>query len=355
MNYEEIYPSIVVYKNVVEDIDELYDLVVKSETQFKGDFIFEEWIQWFVFGTYVSVDKHADPGFLSACHENINLDEWQQKELYIYDQISNATKKCIDHYASMKQVSFPDGSFITRPNIAKYIRLEWLDDDRPDSWGNLAMQFHTDYEMGKWFTKSRQFLLTANLYINDDYDGGEIIFLHDAEFIHYKPSKGDLIVFPSGSPLYPEKPLRNPYFHGVNVVRSGEKYFTRSYVQYETDYDEYWYNLKKSFDSEDDFNEKLESIYKSGGNTVGIYAGNGPQEGGSPFYEVKPENKDVDKFWISASYVVDKLYDVNNENIYFRNIDGWHYKKGDRDTIVDHGYWQEILEYLRLIGELDED
>jgi len=324
MKYEEIYPSIIVYKDVIGDIDKLYDLVVKSESSSKGDFILEEWVQWFVFGTYVSVRNEVDDGLLLDFKQNPIQDEWYQKELYIYEQISNATKKCIDHYASMKQISFPDGSFITRPNIAKYIRLEWLGDDRPEDWGDYAMQFHTDYEIGKWFTKCRQFLLTANLYLNDDYEGGEIIFLHNENIINYKPKKGDLIVFPSGSPRYPEEPFRDPYFHAVSVVESGEKYFTRSYVQYETDYSDYWYELKSSCSSDEEFNSNIESIYKSGHNTVGVFIGDKPYSGISVKYSPKLHKNNKIKIWVSASEYVKLIYDVKSKNMYFRDSDGNH-------------------------------
>jgi hypothetical protein len=351
MNYEEIYPSIVVYKNVIEDIDELYDLVVKSETEFKGDFIFGEWIKWFVFGTYVNVNNHVDQGFLSTCHQNLNDDESRKKEIFIYEKISNATQRCIDHYVQSKNIKVPENSYVTKPNIAKYIRIEWLDDGRDSSWEDLAMQFHTDYEIGKWFQSSRQFLLTANLYINDDYDGGEIIFLHNGNLIPYKPIKGDLIVFPSGSPLYPEEPNRDPYFHAVGLVSNGEKFFTRSYIQYETENQPYFYEMKEHFPSDEDFNQEIERINKLGMNTIGVFFGLNPFTNESIPFSLKKYNKFKDKngyypdLWISAHTCVEKLYDIKFPGFFYRDENDWHRNKdGSLCEIVDQEGFAKLKE-----------
>lgn len=317
MNFEEIYPSIIVYKDTVDDVDSLLGKIKYSEEKSHGDFILEEWSQWFVFGTYTNPLPGLTLGGIEEVY-NKNSDNFLATiEKDIYDTISLATKNCIDHYVQLKNIDIPDNHIITSPNIAKYIRTEWLDDTRDLSWGGLAMQFHTDYEIGKWFLQSRQFLLTANLYINDDYEGGEIIFYHNDNLIKYKPQKGDLIVFPSGSPLYPDHPNRNPYFHGVGLVFGGEKYFTRSYIQYETEYQDFYYELKNQFTDEKEFEEKIQEIIKGGYNTIGVYMGDGPQEGvATPFDPNKW--KDGDGFWVVADEIVNTLYDIKYNKMFIR-------------------------------------
>lgn len=326
MNYQEIYPSIFVYKDVVDDIEKLYDLVVKSESFSNGSYIFKEWVKWFVFGTFCSTTEDLN---IEDLKSKFSDNEVFKNELFIHDEILKSTTQCINHYCKINNVNRPDGSFITSPNIAKYIRREWLDEDElykmypaQNDAKELVMQFHTDYEMGKWFTKTRQFLLTANFYINDDYDGGEVFFLHKGNIIPYKPKMGDLIVFPSGSPLYPEYPMRDPYFHGVGTVRGGEKYFSRSYVQYETDYDDYWYKLRDSFSSEEDFNKRLEEIYRGGHNIVGVYAGKDPFDIEETTHNMGLSLLEQENIWIVASENVKLLYDTNDKNMYFKDSDG---------------------------------
>jgi len=53
----------------------------------------------------------------------------------------------------------------------------------------------------------------AVLYLNDDYEGGEIYF-PNLEY-SYAPKRGDLVIFPAND----EK-----YLHGVNKVLSGNRY-----------------------------------------------------------------------------------------------------------------------------------
>lgn len=54
--------------------------------------------------------------------------------------------------------------------------------------------------------------ISAILYLNDDYDGGEIIFpTHD---LTIKPKRGDLVMFP-GNKSYP---------HLVSEIRTGTRY-----------------------------------------------------------------------------------------------------------------------------------
>ena len=55
-------------------------------------------------------------------------------------------------------------------------------------------------------------LLSMILYLNDDYQGGELIF--PRQKIEYKPKAGDLVMFPSGF----------GYPHGTAPVTSGIKY-----------------------------------------------------------------------------------------------------------------------------------
>jgi hypothetical protein len=58
--------------------------------------------------------------------------------------------------------------------------------------------------------------LTAILYINDDYTGGEIDFIHDD--LCLKPKAGSIVVFPSDKQ------------HEVLEILNGNRYMTQTYV-----------------------------------------------------------------------------------------------------------------------------
>ena len=55
-----------------------------------------------------------------------------------------------------------------------------------------------------------------------NYDGGEICFYNknDSKIYQYKPSPGDITVFPSGKPFY----------HGVNKISKNNRYHLRNFI-----------------------------------------------------------------------------------------------------------------------------
>lgn len=57
--------------------------------------------------------------------------------------------------------------------------------------------------------------LTTVVYLNDNYDGGEIFF---PDFdLEIKPKKGQAIIFPAFT-------KDNPYLHGVHKIENGNRY-----------------------------------------------------------------------------------------------------------------------------------
>lgn len=106
----------------------------------------------------------------------------------------------------------------------------------------MTLPFHTDFYQADEFEPGLKAEYTVTMYLNADYEGGEIDFRIfndrddkmvlnagdlvplDANYgeipaIMYKPQAGDLIIFPS----------RVPYYHGVRRVSSGTKYFVRMF------------------------------------------------------------------------------------------------------------------------------
>jgi len=104
---------------------------------------------------------------------------------------------------------------------------------------HFALPFHTDRDPRTEDQPGCKPLLTITMYLNDDYEGGDIHYavfngtyndfstsennlipnegyvLQDS--FAYKPKAGDVIIFPSGIPFY----------HGVHKVTKGQKYVIR--------------------------------------------------------------------------------------------------------------------------------
>lgn len=109
---------------------------------------------------------------------------------------------------------------------------------------DYALPFHTDFHYPTAENPGLKPFLTITMYLNDDYEGGDIeyrilnksqddIRIEGTNMIdvatnevipgfNYQPKAGDVIVFPS----------RLPYYHGVKKVTSGQKLFIRTFWMY---------------------------------------------------------------------------------------------------------------------------
>lgn len=88
-----------------------------------------------------------------------------------------------------------------------------------------AIGVHTDWHEQRFDEPGPKQILTYTIYINDDYEGGEIDFVDEenGDLIVYKPRRGDVTVFPSG----------RPYWHGARAVTDGpNKVFVRTFGLY---------------------------------------------------------------------------------------------------------------------------
>lgn len=246
-DYEEIYPLIFVYKKILNDPLNLYTILSYSEKEAQGKYYLREWMPWFIFGTYThekSFDMEADKDHFLYRHEE-----------YFCNEVRSAINSSISHYVAKNNVNLPENAFISRLNFAKYIpgvSTSEYDKNYNDPINSslnriLNMQYHTDYAIGEWYWPNDKFFITCNVYYNDNYDGGELRFFIDGDIVIYKPQAGDVVVFPSGSPLFPGN---QPYFHAVGQVLGNEKFFTRSYVMYP------WYETPEWIDGKKQYGEK---------------------------------------------------------------------------------------------------
>lgn len=87
-----------------------------------------------------------------------------------------------------------------------------------DSGKTHIARFITGYGMHEHFDSSRPNDIATLIYLNNDYDGGEIYF-PELE-ISIKPEAGDLICFPDTP----------DFVHGVKPIRSGTRYTSPRWI-----------------------------------------------------------------------------------------------------------------------------
>lgn len=326
MDFIEITPYVFVYKNLHEDSQKLFDYIKTIEVESDGSYIFSSWSDWFVFGEYCSA-KIPGHGHIPDANRISDPDraEIDRIEEYCYTQIRSTTIKAINHYSKYHNIKWPDGAYVTDPNIAKYDDDNEIGDEKKPDKDGLRMVFHSDYPINEWFWPGRKFLITGNTYFNDDYDGGEIIFLTSEKITIYKPEAGDIVVFPSGSPLFPNSPSKSPFFHAVNKITNGNKYFVRSYVIYDNNDLTYWNSKKSEFPNEEEWDQFIEKVSRSNDNTAAVYMG-GPspvlednfikhKKIDRPRFSVSNFSEETD-FYIGVTPLVIELFDLQDNYKY---------------------------------------
>lgn len=161
-----------------------------------------------------------------------SYDTFPEKEVFFKDVLDPKKEEGYKTYESLKEIvdnfydvtkyyvdvtgyEIPNWCFLSN-DLAKYEPKF-----TPDEY---IQRYHIDYQIERKDQPRHNFGLTTVTYLNDDYEGGEIVFkiFHDEteetfDLITYKPTAGDTLVFSS----------KWPNFHAVKQVTKGEKYFTQ--------------------------------------------------------------------------------------------------------------------------------
>jgi hypothetical protein len=253
----ELYPKIVVYKNMFKDISKTYQTLLDSETVDSND-IFTEWSQWSSFGKYLNpVSKNIIWNEKDIEVDLSSLPDTSSKDQkdFIDELIKNFKTVSLD-YSNKYNINLDQDSGWrwTAPVICKYDNI--VDEDR-----KMTMRYHSDYIWEPIASPGYKFAITALVYFNDNYDGGEIDFAVGKNLIKYKPSAGDFIVFPSG---HPEILTENStvYLHGVMpVTGSNNKIFSRMFWQKYQPGSEEWHKKEKEY-GKDQWEKMQDDIMK---------------------------------------------------------------------------------------------
>lgn len=223
LEHIEIYPKIFVYRNIFKDLGGLLDVIKESEVNPEGS-IMSDWTGWYTFGT--EVDSF-----------NLSLEKTDRvlKEEDSLNDINRVFLEVVNDYFEKHGVSYTFDSFVDPidgetktewikmgPSICKYHPYASVSED-------LAMHYHTDYQIEKRGARGYNFAVTVTMYLNDDYEGGGIDFYVNEKLFYYKPKAGDVIIFPAGDPefLTQDEEL---YHHGVRKINGSPKYFIRNHM-----------------------------------------------------------------------------------------------------------------------------
>ena len=248
----EIYPNILVYKNIFKDIKKSYKVLIDSllETE---DRVFSPWTQWSYFGSYLNPivptfsesDKFGNLKKIKTesknqeNQKNFGIELMENFHLVTEDYIKrhNIEIDLNEESVNESEETVPTWRW-TGGTIGKY--------HTSSEKKKVGMNYHSDYIREQIKSPGYKFVITCTVYFNDDYEGGEIDFLMGDKLIKYKPEAGDLLVFPSGHPDYLTEE-GTPYLHGVMPSYNKNKFLARMYWQKYEKGSQEWYEKEKSF------------------------------------------------------------------------------------------------------------
>jgi hypothetical protein len=173
MEFIELYKDVLLIKNAVSNPKEMYDLILESKNN-KQDGI-NDWSEWWPWGMYAKAypmedtawENSSSPGskFIQNCIDSFFevlkyykencLNKEYFKEINQSTDIPLSLKDLRESKFSMSDILIAE-SISTHPQ--KKLSMEWHKDKRPV----MAPSFP---------------IFNYNIYVNDDYDGGEISFI----------------------------------------------------------------------------------------------------------------------------------------------------------------------------------
>ena len=179
LNYEILDLGMVYYKNIVNNPADLINKIEELDTTYgEGDNMLTFNMQKFI------------PQVKDIPKSDIYLDE----QTFISDELFGALDRTLEHY-STELYPFAEKNIKSREKTMHLLRY--------DKTGHLPA--HQDQGIS---TR----VLSVLLYLNDDYEGGEIEFRHSG--LKFKPEAGSVLFFPSNF----------LYVHEVYPVTRGPRY-----------------------------------------------------------------------------------------------------------------------------------
>lgn len=238
-------PMVRVYKGLLPRVKEMEEILRDSEQNPEKYKRFNKWYKWNELGTMIPAGLD---GYRAGDHSRWFVEQEMTLEESLLVELHEAYFTSLKHYSEDHGIdkidTFPDG-----PCFYKYDhKLPAPTPNTPE----FHMNYHTDFAFSLKDNPGKKSITTTTMYLNDNYFGGEVVynieprlarpyykrseqFTESEPYISgrvvYAPEAGDVVVFPAGNPDYLSE--NGYYFHCVNRVMGGDKYFASIFNSYE--------------------------------------------------------------------------------------------------------------------------
>jgi hypothetical protein len=230
LEYVEIYPKIIVYRNVFDNPD----LFLEKSLMCEG------WEDWYTFGTMLSLQE-SPISFTSfpTKEEYVSARAWdmQDENSVLRGELCKELGEIFFDVTNDYILKYPEESL---PNWIKNSASVNKYTDGAGISEHYAMNYHTDFIQPLEHNPGIKFGITTTFYLNDEYQDGQICFKINDEYVSHKPKKGDVIVFPS----------MHPYYHAVRKNSGNDRYMIRSFWQFQHDGSQEWLDNEKKYGAE---------------------------------------------------------------------------------------------------------
>lgn len=221
---EKLHEQVFYYQDVIENSEELVTLVEELDSDETTHSVLPPWGKWLS----NSGDGHAFGGKKDFDLSKLaNLDSARKSDV---ERVVNTIKSAVYSVATSY---YKDRGFDETPNVSPFVGIMKYTP-------GCSMGAHFDAQAG-----DRTLKYSIVLYLNDNYEGGEISFavrdydLRDPNFSHMqplgdledpdnegridfslKPKPGSALIFPS----------THPFMHRVHNMRAGDKYIFPGFI-----------------------------------------------------------------------------------------------------------------------------
>ena len=211
--------------NILDQLDNFMEMKLKNN-----------WLDWYNNG-------YRKQGFFDYNNNDSSIEfdclkELRDNVLYIKEDYFNQFGKDNGNWDSYVK----NWDNLQIENVTEYFKYD-VDKLEGRDINNLLMEYHVDEFFIENQFKHKRLVITINWYLNNDYNGGEIC-VYDSisdKVYEYKPNPGDIVVMPSTYPFY----------HAVKYFNNADRYFLRTFVDYEVnENDHYDWNKIKEIDEE---------------------------------------------------------------------------------------------------------
>jgi len=265
VRFDIFHPRVHIYKGLLPSVEKFVKILKKSGEDRSSSYYFNQWDKWHVFGETIGGIR-----FNPIYPDIVDTDKKIEEES-ILKEIEDAFALATQHYMQYHNIVRQDNWTTMGPSVCRYVsEMEHCGVE------HLSMKYHTDYDYIRGDEPGDKFAITCTMYLNDDYEGGEMWFNLGAankdsygeepvegDILKYKPEAGDILVFPSGHPdVLSDK---STYFHAVSrtskfETKQSDKFFIRSYHMIPFEGTKEWVENQKTYGKENWEKMELERI-----------------------------------------------------------------------------------------------